>query len=282
MISQDGGCAGEGRTKMQSSFDADTALRRVDENLFEGEIRPNWSVGRGPNGGYVAVLLLRALMDTVADAERAPRSLTIHYLLPPREGPYRIETTVERAGRSMTSLSARLEQGGRPYALALAAFSTGRQSIALTDASMPNVPPPDACPRLPRGFSPPAFTGNYDYRWAVGDPPFSNSAHARLGGWIRLAEERRADALAIAAYTDAWMPCIFPRVREPIGAPTIDLTIHFRTRLPIATAAPDDYYLGVYSSKLAAEGFFEEDSEIWSKDGVLVAQSRQLALLPEG
>lgn len=266
---------------MSSSFDADTALTRIDERLFQGSIRPAWSVGRGPNGGYVAVLLLRALDQTVADAERSPRSLTIHYLLPPEEGPCRIETTIERAGRTLTSLSARLTQGGRVCALALAAYSTERHSIVLTDGAMPDIPPPEACPRLPNTFSAPPFAGNYEYRWAIGDPPFSGSAHARVGGWIRLAEGRRADALAVAAYTDAWVPCIFPRVPQPVPAPTIDLTIHFRARLPLAHATPDDFYLGVYSSKLATGGFFEEDGEVWSRDGVLLAQSRQLALLPE-
>lgn len=267
---------------MTSSFDADTALARVDRTVFEGEIRPAWRVGRGPNGGYVAVLLLRALDMTLSDDEWSPCSLTIHYLRPPEVGPCRIETTVERAGRTMTSLSARLVQGGRPCALALAAYSTARHSIVLTDATMPVVPPPEDCPRSPENFIALDFTRNFEYRFAIGDPPFSGSAHARTGGWIRLAEERRADALAIAAYTDAWVPCIFPQLAQPVPAPTIDLTIHFRTRLPLASATPGDFYLGVYSSKLAAEGFFEEDSEIWSRDGVLLAQSRQLALLPEG
>lgn len=267
---------------MLSRFDADTALRRVDEHLFEGEIRPTWSVGRGPNGGYMAVLLLRALDLTVADAERSPRSLTVHYLLPPEEGLCRVETTVERSGRSLTFLSARMTQRGRACAVALAAYSIERHGVTLTDAAMPAVPPPDSCLPIPGNFDPPPFARNYEYRWAIGDLPFSGSAHARVGGWIRLAEGRRADALAVAAYTDAWVPCIFPRVSRPIAAPTIDLTIHFRARLPLPNATPDDFYLGVYSSKLAAGGFFEEDAEIWSRDGMLLAQSRQLALLSEG
>lgn len=263
-----------------SSFDADTALTRGGENVYEGVIPPSWSVGRGPNGGFVAAMLLRAMDLTVADPQRSPRSLTIHYLLPPREGGCRIEVTTERTGRSLTALSARLSQNDRTCALALAAYATPRRSIVLADIAMPTAPPPDACPRFGDESSAPDFTSNYDYRWAVGDPPFSGSAHARVGGWIRLAESRCADALAIAAFTDAWLPCIFPRIPGPVAAPTIDLTIHFRARLPLAGAAPDDFYLGVYSSHLAAEGFFEEDSEIWGRDGILLAQSRQLALLP--
>lgn len=263
-----------------SSFDADTALAPIDAHVYEGVIHPAWSVGRGPNGGFVAALLLRAMAMTIADADRAPRSLTIHYLVPPEEGPCRIEVTVERAGRSLTALSARLTQHEHACALALSVHATPRHSIVLTDAAMPSVPPPDACPPFRREGSDPGFTRNYDYRWAVGDPPFSGSAHARVGGWIRLAERRSADALAIAAFTDAWLPCIFPRIEQPVAAPTIDLTIHFRARLPLDGAAPDDFYLGVYSSRMAAEGFFEEDSEIWSHDGILLAQSRQLALLP--
>jgi hypothetical protein len=33
------------------------------------------------------------------------------------------------------------------------------------------------------------------------------------------------------------------------------------------------------SSKLLADGFFEEDGVVWAADGTVLAQSRQLALL---
>ncbi len=246
-------------------------------------------MGRGPNGGYIAVLLLRALTATVATTapdERIPRSLTLHYVAPPTFGPCAIETHIERSGRSLTALTARLTQptpqGERLCAVALAAFFAPATDTSLTliDATAPVVPPPEDCPvfRGPGSDALP-FAQHYDYRWAIGDPLFSGSAHARVGGWIRLAELRNADPLLVAAYTDAWVPSVFPRLTLPMATPTIDLTIHFRTRLPPPNAQPSDFYLGVYSSRLGAEGCFEEDCELWSRDGELLAQSRQLALL---
>ncbi len=80
--------------------------------MFAAKVSPDWRAGRGPHGGYLAAMLLRALIETVADAARAPRSLTIHYPRAPQPGPVSIHTVIERAGRSLSTLSARMEQDG--------------------------------------------------------------------------------------------------------------------------------------------------------------------------
>ena len=100
------------------------------------------------------------------------------------------------------------------------------------------------------------------------------------GGYVAAVLLRAlADALVVAAMTDAWFPAVFTRLTEPAALPTIDLTIHFRAPLPLAGARPDDWLLAVFRSRLGRDGFVEEDGEIWSADGELLAQSRQLALM---
>lgn len=266
---------------MPTRFDAETALTALGDGCYEATLDESWWIERGPNGGLLAVLLLRACQETVRDPGRDPRSLTIHFLEAPAGGPCQIATTVERAGRSVTALSARLTQAGRTCALALAAFAAPRESLTFVEGTAPEVPSPEALATFPpEGISFPPFTRRYEYRWAIGDAPFSGSTSSRVGGWMRLAERRVADALLIAAFSDAWMPCIYPRLPAPIGAPTLDLTIHFRARLPLEGATPDDFYLCTFSSQLAQSGVFDENGEIWSRDGRLLAQARQLAMLP--
>ena len=46
-----------------------------------------------------------------------------------------------------------------------------------------------------------------------------------------------------------------------------------------AAFPPGEYELCVFRSRYAREGFLEEDGEIWSASGDLLAHSRQLALL---
>ncbi len=270
-------------------FDTDTAVRRVarmDDGraLYEARIDRGWWIVRGPNGGYVAAVLLRALGEAADDHGRAPRSLTVHYVAPPAEGSVEIETRVERAGRSLSTLSARMTQNGKLLALALAAFSTPRPGPEIHDARMPAVEPPERCVSLrdvPGGVRLPLHE-RWDYRWALGGRPYSGASEALLGGWIRLPEPRLADAPAVAAMTDAFPPTVMSTLTpgSTLGAmPTVDLTVHFRVTLPLADAKPDDHLLAVFSTRESREGFFEEDGEVWSAGGVLIAQSRQLAVL---
>ena len=261
-----------------TSFEEQTAVRAVEPGLYEADISSAWWVVRGPHGGYIASIVLRALTEALGDAERAPRSLTVHYAAAPAEGPVQIKTEVVRSGRSLSTLSARLVQGDKTIAIALGAFSTPWSGFDYTDMTMPETLPPEGGFPIHEADGIPPFIKNFHMLATMGDTPFSGAEHAKLGGWFRLAEPQVADPVVVATLMVAWPPVVFPVATDPLVAPTIDLTIHFRSRLPLANAAPEDHYLGVFWSHLARDGFFEEDGELWSKDGVLLAQSRQLAL----
>jgi acyl-CoA thioesterase len=195
----------------ESRFERDTRVTPAGEGRFEARIDPGWWIVDGPNGGYIAAIVLRALELAVADPERAPRSLSIHYTAPPAAGPAQIQAHVERRGRSLTSVSARVFQGDRLLCLALAAFSKNREGYAFSHAQMPEVAPPGECEPLVHRIE---IHRRYEHRWAVGQRPFSGgSSRALCGGWIRLSEPCIADAPLVAAYTDALPPAIFPRRR---------------------------------------------------------------------
>jgi hypothetical protein len=84
-------------------------------------------------------LMLRAFELAVGDAQRSPRSVTMHFLRVPEVGPVTLGATVERAGRSLSTLSGRLEQDGKLLGLALGAYSVPWESPVLGNGSMPAV-----------------------------------------------------------------------------------------------------------------------------------------------
>jgi len=261
-------------------FDHETAVHAQGDGRYTATMSPEWWVMRGPNGGYLAAVILRALSLTVDDATRTPRSLTVHYANPAGEGEAEIVTRIERSGRSLTTCSARVEQDGRLIALAVAAFSAPRPGPEFCDLVMPQVPGPRHYVSTTAPMEAPAIARRWETRWAIGHPPAPGAprgARAVAGGWIRLPELREVDALVAAAITDAWVPPMFTRVEEPVVVPTVDLTIHFRAELPHPGLAPDAFVLANFRTTVAAGGFLEEDGEVWAPDGTLLAQSRQLA-----
>lgn len=257
--------------------DRDTAAEPLGAGRFRVRFDPAWWVVRGPNGGYVAAVLVRALRAAVGEG-RALRSLTVHYLAAPQAGEAEVTVRVERAGRSLTSVSVRLEQDGRTQALALAALATAYPgALEYAHAAMPDVRAPEAIaePQGSPGFEPPPFIRQFEMRPALGEPAFSGGERAHAGGWLRFRERRPLDEAAVVMLCDAWWPAPYSLVDRPLLAPTIDLTVHVRAPLPRA----DDHVLVEVRSDVARDGFFEEDARVFARDGTLLAHARQLALL---
>ncbi|HET6916023.1 MAG TPA: thioesterase family protein [Acidimicrobiales bacterium] len=279
---------------MTPRFDTDTSVVRDADGAYSARIDPGWWIERGPNGGYIAAILVRAL--AAHDAETAgggtasgdrdrgpgrhPRSLTVHYLAPAREGPAEISVRTERAGRTVHYLSASLRQGDRLLATAHAAFAVlNTDAPSFSDHTFPQYPDPDTMD-TPAG--PPIgvpMRERYEYRVVVGNPWEGPGSQAETGGWIRLRDPRPYDPTLVVAVSDAWHPAIFARLQERMGVPTVDLTVHIRSVAALQLLKPDDWLAVRFRTTVATEGFLEEDGEIWGPDGTLIAHSRQLALI---
>jgi acyl-CoA thioesterase len=260
-------------------FDSETELRQGErEGVWTGAIAEGWDTPRGPLGGYVMAILMRGLELAVADDERQARSVTMHFLRVPEAGPVTVSAELERGGRSLSTVTGRLEQDGKLVGLALGAYSKPWEGPHLDDLPMPDVPPPDAedAPARPlRPGTDPPFMGRLVMQQRFGEKAFSGSDSGETGGWLGIREDRPVDARAIAVIADAWFPAPWPRLSKFAPAPTVDLTIHFRSPLPVA----GPLLLGRFENRYVRDGFFEEDGVLWAPDGTMVAQSRQLGLL---
>ncbi|WP_354701266.1 hypothetical protein DSM112329_01576 [Paraconexibacter sp. AEG42_29] len=264
----------------QPDFVRDTAVTPEGDGVYSATCSPAWGIpAGGPNGGYLAALVLRAMLAEVADPARHARSLTLHYLRAPKNSGVRIHVSVERSGRTLSTVSARLEQDGVPCVIAIGAFGGTFPSPAEFASPPPDVRPVSELRQTEDDPSYPPIARRFEFWGAIGKRPFSGADKADTGGWLLLREPAPVDAPLLALMVDAWLPAVFPVLTMPAFAPTIDLTIHFRSPDAAAVQAPGDPLLARYSSTTSRDGYFEEDAFVWAADGTLLAQSRQLALL---
>lgn len=258
-----------------AAFAHSTYAERMGEDLFLAEVSERWNVLRGPNGGYLAALLLATLQRRLGDDTRRPRVLSLQYPKVPAAGPVEIRTQLTRTGRSMSWLSAELWQNEELCVAARAAFSAEWPSIEYNLVKPPVVP--ESAQSVPPMEGLPTFAQHYTYR-SLFATPMASAGHDAVGGYIRLRDPEPYSAPLLAALTDAWFPSTFAHDRRPSMAATLDLTVHFRDYAALEQLQASDEVLAVFRSRLATEGFFEEDGELWSPSGKLLVQSRQLAI----
>jgi acyl-CoA thioesterase len=276
-------------------FDRDLALE--EESLpsslestirrFQGTFSDRWLIDRGLHGGHSIAAMVRAIEAAAGNETRTLRSLTNHYLLPVSAGPFAIDVTIERAGRSLSNVSARLVQEGRVVGLALAALGEPRESYEWDHSAMPFVAPPDGCPDLWDGITAPSVQKNWESRVAIG-PRYGSGklfdtsrTETVSGGWIRLRDPRPVDAAVAAALTDTWLPTPFTYLDDehPALFPTVELTVQFLDPLPLPGDTGELPCFVLHRIDTARSGFLVQDTDVWTRDGRMIARGRQHALL---
>jgi acyl-coenzyme A thioesterase PaaI-like protein len=211
-----------------------------------------------------------------------PVTVTGHYLAPGQAGPATVTTDVVKRGRTFTTATAAMHADGKRLLQVLGTFGDVSTPMGpeRVEAAPPNLPPPDACfAVVPTDAYPPPFMGRVDLRLHPDDAGFAMGAPSgepRVRGWFRLRDDEPIDTIALVLAVDAFPPTAF-NARLPVAwTPTVELTAHVRAR-----PAPG-WLRCVFTTRFVTGGFLEEDGEIWDDTGRLVAQSRQLALIPRG
>jgi acyl-CoA thioesterase len=242
-------------------------------------IVPGWDIAGNANGGYLLAIAARAL--TAATGRPDPVTVTGHYLAPGKPGPLTLSTSVLKDGKRFATGTALMTGEGRPVLAVLGAFGDVSQADGpeLVDAAPPELPDPDGCtPIEPTGTFPPPFMGRVELRLHPEDATFGSgkrSGRALIRGWFRFREGEPVDTLGLLCAVDAFPPTIFNADLPVAWTPTVELTAHVRRR-------PEPGWLRCrFSTRFVTGGFLEEDGEVWDASGQLVAQSRQLALVPK-
>lgn len=259
------------------AFDADTRVDAIVDGVFTATITDRWNaIGGRPNGGYVVGVCLQALRRVMPFPD--PLVVSAFFMRPTLPGLAEVHTELARAGRSMATGAARVVQAGKETMRITATFTelgraTGRTLIV---GKPPHLPLPEKAidPLGGGAMAGLPITERVEYRtatmpgWMQGTPDGDPS----MQFWMRFRDGREADVLALAMLVDA----AYPAVMEigAVGSSTLELTVHVRAHPApgwLACRATTRYVIG---------GYHEEDFEIWDSAGTLVAQSRQLALLP--
>lgn len=266
-----------------SDFAVATAVEPRGAGRYGCSLDPRWSALAGINGGVLLAILARAVAAEVGP-ERGLRTIQVQFLRPPKAGSADVHVEVLRTGARATNARLRLEQDGRLILEGLATCMTGGlRELARWSPTPPPVAGADDA-RHPAMDDPrmPAIADRLTYSPRIGPAPLSGTplepgAPARTGGWLQLKGEQRVDVAALALFCDAWWPAALGPIDVMAFNPTVDLTFHVRTSLPPEGLDPQPILLDVTTSA-SIEGLVEEDARLYTADGVLLAQSRQLAI----
>ena len=149
--------------------------RRPGDGGYRCDLSPLWSVHRGPNGGYLAAVALRALTEAVGDPG-AGAALAHDPLRAPAGGARaarrRDAGSSAPAGRSRASRPAWCRATSSSGSRSPRSRCRARARSSATSSPPDDVPPPEECTprRLPvdPSIPMPAIARRWETRWAVG------------------------------------------------------------------------------------------------------------------
>jgi acyl-CoA thioesterase len=256
------------------AFDADSRVEPSGSGgEFSAALTGRWNGTAGAvNGGYLLATCTRALGLSMPFPD--PVVISGFFLRPGMAGPAVIRTSLARSGRTTAFGEAILVQDGQEVVRAAAAFSNlGVDGPVFVEGAPPDLPPPEDCVGVPVGsFGLATIAERIEFRSAVLPGWFRGRPTGRPSStfWMRFADGRDADLASLPLLVDSTAPSV---LELGVTSTTIQLTVHLRAR-------PAPGWLACRAiTRFVTGGYHEEDFEAWDSAGILVAQSRQLAMV---
>ncbi|MEE8375563.1 MAG: thioesterase family protein [Acidimicrobiia bacterium] len=262
------------------SFAEATAVAPRQDGEYAGEILAGWDIFGIANGGYVMAIAARAMGEAAQDRELV--SITGYFTNPGRSGPVTVQVQPIKTGRGFSTFRAEVTGNDRPLVSVIGAYARPDRKLGGTKLLEPSfeLPPPEDCLQaIPSadGPFPPPMTDKVRIMIHPEDASglFTERAGSALvRGWFRLLDGEPTDPLSLVLVADAFPPAVFTTDLEVKWTPTLDLTVHIRN------PQPGGWLKCRFRTRFVTGGLLEEDGEIWDEEDNLVAQSRQLALVP--
>ena len=266
---------------------ADTAVEEIAPGRYRAHLSRDWEIW-GPNGGYLAVIALRA-----AGAHtqlRRPASFTCHFLGVADFDDVDIEVRALRESKRVASLGVSMRQRDTPILEAIAWVVGDVDGLEHDAAPMPDVADPESLPTIAErlaGKEPGPyhkFWSNFDERplnwidnWEEREP-----GDPQVRCWYRYVPRDTFDDPFVDAGrslllldTMGWPAAV--RAYRPgdmaFYAPSIDVSAQFHA------LAPDSPWLFAdVRSPVARDGLIGATAAVWSGDGQLLASGGQQML----
>jgi acyl-CoA thioesterase len=267
-------------TKTPHLFDDATRVTAGDSR-WQGQTSEDYWAFVGPFGGATAATILRALMD---HPERAgsPLALTVNYCAPIAEGAFDLDVRLVKANRSSQHWCVELTQkNGEVATLATAVFADRRPSWSHQQAQFPQAVPFDQIRPFPKIAA--SWANQYDFRFVEGNPDFSGAApqaepaSALSKVWIGDRVPRKIDMLSLMAMSDAFFGRVFHAKRELVPFGTVSLTTYFHVAAEDLATEDISRVLAVADAKIFHKSYGDQNGELWSPNGRLLATTTQIA-----
>jgi acyl-CoA thioesterase len=266
-------------TRTQHLFDDATRVTAGDSR-WQGQTSDDYWAFVGPFGGATAATILRALID---HPQRAgdPLSLTVNYCAPIAQGGFDLDVRLVKANRSSQHWCVELTQGGADVAtLATAVFAERRPSWSHQQAQFPLAKPFEQILPYPKVAAP--WVKQYDFRFVEGNPDFSGALQAEPANaysklWIADRIPRKIDPLSLMSMSDAFFARVFHARRALVPFGTVSLTTYFHVDAEYLAAEDISRVLAVADAKIFHKSYGDQNGELWSPNGRLLATTTQIA-----